>query len=71
MKWKYTICMHMVDGSRHEYRIIHDSRIYDKDELAHTIVEKPFMHFIKGNKVTIVNIANVSCITVTEEEIPF
>jgi hypothetical protein len=60
-----------VDGKWFEKELIRDSRIDDKDELAATMVRTPFMHFIEGDKVTVVNLANVSYITVTEVQLAF
>lgn len=71
MNWKYTFCLHTVDGSHIEVDVIRDTKIDNKDELAQHMVKNEFWHSVKGNKLTIINMQNVSYITVTETEIPF
>lgn len=71
MCWKYTICIHMIDGKEYNNALTCDSRIENKDELASSIVSTPFTHFVNGDEVTIINLKNVTYITITETQLAF
>jgi hypothetical protein len=66
MEYKYTFTIRTNDGSVCSFTNKFSEK-KDPDTLASELVKFGFLHFVKDNKLTIVNMANVASITVIGE----